>query len=389
MEAHALSPVFEQGEYIWKPVRVIDYDYTEKKWKVVVSHSNQVKFVTRLSLLFLSEDPEMFKKRVNMCKQRQAIVEAEQRFTTLVDSIPVEKVSVLSKERRYNFLSKCIREKDKFEPDKVYNTFKHLMRIVEEEYCRQMKKCIVHRDMIDPATHAKYLNMKVPLRITRRTVPYYGVVLMPSKFNFSHTLDDIIQHHWSSDSSLVTMNKNFAGKCIDFQKNRYMKTDKVALKLPRELDDMKKIQNSHHLSTRQNMLIQWREYLVGDIQEQLKNNHNFFEGSMEHYVGSPLKRIISRFELIMNTYLREFVHLSIKDWVQFIQDFTKPKTMAELGPEAKKDELWPLQKNPMIIIHLNMNKPAKKKKIEKKKSDASPEKKEEEKIDFKPTIDQC
>ncbi|PCI27097.1 hypothetical protein COB52_05360 [Candidatus Kaiserbacteria bacterium] len=136
MEAHALSPVFEGNDYVWKPVRVIDYDYKQKKWKVVVSHTNQIKFVTRLSLLFLSEDPETFKKRVNQCKHRQTIVEAEQRFTALVDSIPAEKVSVLSKERRYNFLSKCIREKDKFEADKVYNTFKHLMRIVEEEYCR-------------------------------------------------------------------------------------------------------------------------------------------------------------------------------------------------------------------------------------------------------------
>lgn len=29
-----------------------------------------------------------------------------------------------------------MRESDKFDPDKVYNTFKHLMRVVEEEYVR-------------------------------------------------------------------------------------------------------------------------------------------------------------------------------------------------------------------------------------------------------------
>lgn len=32
----------------------------------------------------------------------------------------------------------------------------------------------------------------------------------------------------------------------------------------------------------------------------------------------------------MNTYLREFVKLSIDDWVSFIKDFTNPKV----------DELW-------------------------------------------------
>lgn len=74
-----------------------------------------------------------------------------------MDSIPADKVSVLSKERRYNFLSKCIREKDKFEADKVYNTFKNLMKIVEEEYCRQMKKCIILKDMMDPHSHSTYV----------------------------------------------------------------------------------------------------------------------------------------------------------------------------------------------------------------------------------------
>lgn len=63
-------------------------------------------------------------------------MEAELRFTNHVDSIPSEQVSILSKERRYNFLSKCVRESDKLNPDKVYVTFKYLMRVVEEEYIR-------------------------------------------------------------------------------------------------------------------------------------------------------------------------------------------------------------------------------------------------------------
>jgi hypothetical protein len=79
---HGVSPIFEKGEYLWRPVKVIDYDYKEKKYKVQVSgDSKQIKFITRLSLLFYDEDPEVFKKRVNECKQRQRNVEAELRFT--------------------------------------------------------------------------------------------------------------------------------------------------------------------------------------------------------------------------------------------------------------------------------------------------------------------
>lgn len=80
------------------------------------------------------------------------------------------------------------------------------------------------------------------------------------------------------------------------------------------------------------MLIQWRDYLIGEIQDKLRKNHNFFEASSQTYENSPLKRIISRFEYILNTYLREFVRLSINDWVDFIRSFTVPL--------YDKGELW-------------------------------------------------
>lgn len=84
-QAHALSPVYQGYEYCWKPVEVLDYDYTERKFKVRVCATGQMKLVTRLSLLFFDEDPDQFKERFNQCKQRQEVVEAEMRFTNLVD----------------------------------------------------------------------------------------------------------------------------------------------------------------------------------------------------------------------------------------------------------------------------------------------------------------
>lgn len=67
----------------------------------------------------------------------------------------------------------------------------------------------------------------------------------------------------------------------------------------------------------------------------------------------------------MNTYLREFVQISINDYVAFIKDFTVPKD--------SEGELWSVSKEPFIIIHLSLHKKAKKGKDTKKK----PEKKKE------------
>jgi hypothetical protein len=143
------------------------------------------------------------------------------------------------------------------------------------------------------------------------------------------------------------------------------------------------------------MMIQWRDFLIGEIQDKLRKNHNFYEGSNEAYESSSLKRIISRFEYILNTYLREFVDLSIKDWVEFIKLFT--------NPNLNNDELWKVNEFPFVIIHLSIKKKEKKKKDkkkEKKKDDKAPDGAEEKEAEeseeddknrviYKPSIEEC
>jgi len=85
----------------------------------------------------------------------------------------------------------------------------------------------------------------------------------------------------------------------------------------------------------------------------LRRNHNFFEANKDSYEESALKRIISRFEYILNTYLREFVRLSIDDWVGFIKSFTRPS--------IDRGELWKVSNTPLIVIHLSFKMNSKKK----------------------------
>jgi hypothetical protein len=52
--------------------------------------------------------------------------------------------------------------------------------------------------------------------------------------------------------------------------------------------------------------------------------------------------------------LREFTQTSIDDWVSFIKSYTIPK--------YEKGELWPMQVDPMVKIHLAIRLPIKDKK---------------------------
>ena len=117
-------------------MKVVGFDEATKKYKVLVGDSKCVKMVTRLSLLFYEEDPDAFKERVNLCKERQKNVEAELRFTNMVDSVSPSDVSVLQLERRQSFLNMCMRKSDSFNADFIHSTFTHLMQVVQEEYIR-------------------------------------------------------------------------------------------------------------------------------------------------------------------------------------------------------------------------------------------------------------
>jgi hypothetical protein len=166
--------------------------------------------------------------------------------------------------------------------------------------------------------------MKVPVRLNKRTSPYFGVVRCP-KYKFYDYQNEIRHVHWCSDEDMESMTRIFTKKCIEYQQHNYMQTNKNILKLPNELSDMKAKQESHHKATHLNILHRWREFLVGEIADKLKNKHNFFEENADKYNDSHLKRIILRFEFIMNSYLRNFVKTSIYDWVGFVKSFTLPK----------------------------------------------------------------
>jgi len=57
-------------------------------------------------------------------------------LTNLVDSVPTDSVSTLSKDRRFYLLIKSLRQNNKYQSDTIFDTFAHLLRVVEEEYVR-------------------------------------------------------------------------------------------------------------------------------------------------------------------------------------------------------------------------------------------------------------
>lgn len=185
----------------------------------------------------------------------------------------------------------------------------------------------------------------------------------------------IFNAHWCSDADVAELTAIFSKKSLEFMQKRYMNTRRDALRLPLQLEEMKKEQTTHCDSIAKNMQIQWREFLVSEIRRKLRDTHDIFQSDLGNYNESRLKNIIQRFELILNNFMREFSDLSISDWVSFIRSFTVPK--------LEQGELWDLSKEALLSVKLEILKPVAKEDKKKRK----PAKKEEGEAEADPEED--
>lgn len=68
--------------------------------------------------------------------------------------------------------------------------------------------------MQDPANHERFIKLRVPIRLNKRTYPYFGVVRCP-KYPFLEKQSDILHTHWCCDANMCKMTEIFTNKYID------------------------------------------------------------------------------------------------------------------------------------------------------------------------------
>ena len=339
-ESDGLTRVYEDKIYTWKAIKLIDYDHNTKKFLVKVNESGLKKWITRLAILFNQEDPAKFGERYMLCKDRQQIVEAEMRWTGYIDSLSRDNVSKFRSDIKDKIFRRLPDERDEAKFRKKYGDYDHylsswnyLARVAEEEYFRQMKKCLILKDMEDPASHEKYMALRLPIRLHHRTAPPKGVVdIEPYNYNTDFKTFER-DSSWMEKEAVNCVMKIFAKQFESFQKLTFMQTSRDIIRPPIRLSELKTLEDGYYLGVYKNIKRHWREVLVNELRENLQEKdkekpvglYEFFSMSEQQYEECDLKRIITRFDLIFNTHIRNFVKHSINDWVTFIKSFTIPK----------------------------------------------------------------
>jgi hypothetical protein len=53
--------------------------------------------------------------------------------------------------------------------------------------------------------------------------------------------------------------------------------------------------------------MQWREYLVSEIQDSLRETFRFYQTDQAKYKNSELQKLLKRIDFMFNTFVRENV----------------------------------------------------------------------------------
>lgn len=83
-----------------------------------------------------------------------------------MNSRPAEKVSQLKKEWKARLLQLSVDATKNIDIEKYLHTCRYLIAKVDEEYIKQMKKCLVIKEMENPLNLTKFQRLKLKLKST-------------------------------------------------------------------------------------------------------------------------------------------------------------------------------------------------------------------------------
>lgn len=222
--------------YVWTYVEVLDWDPIQEKFKVRVLDTDVIKYVGRLSVMFLWEDQFKFRERVELSKQRQRNADDESRYLLYIDKQHEKVASSLSvdlKKRILEFSNKrplpykykkedqkaapgfpqsptksqplvqyAPPEQSKQENSNIVKLQTDLLAQIERDYTLQMKKCFVVRDMEFNKHDPKWVKLRIRNRFVPQVRKHYGLYVHLN-YAMRDYKDPLSRNHYSSKLLVV------------------------------------------------------------------------------------------------------------------------------------------------------------------------------------------
>lgn len=325
-----LTPFYEQGEWTWREVVVLDNDSNNNEFLVQFYPDGSKKSVTRLNLLFADEDEVVFRARRDFAQSARNEAKQILRQDHFINQQPKEAIRAIQQvslrrihERIIDGLSVSIPFPEEG------TTLGALLSDVTKEmirwYSRTMKKTVLFAELSDnpryrkDATVKRYQQLELPPVPPKPRVRYQGKVPCPD-YPFAERRSRVATTHFSSTKEVLNVFKWLYDRWVKrFQSYAFMDWSLTHLSLPCSLEAFKRAQLDKSDSTAKQLKVEFRAAFLDHFLDCVQDVFDFFQSSMPVYRTGSLHRLHRVLDLTMQTFLRELLLSSLTAWKNLIE----------------------------------------------------------------------
>jgi len=310
--------------------------FEQGRFRVLFPSLRLEKEVYRLSLRFQWECPLAFGRRFELAMQRQKVAEDELRFLSFVRSRP------LSPSLSASTVQRILRRV----PKEMEEVREALLKEVREEHRLAMQKCLVLNDMFhalkDVSLQNVYLKERIRLRRPEKIIRKQGCVpCEPYRSNRQQLADK----HVSKQKQLVKALAILTERSYQYEQCFLLNTRLGEKQLPMSLADFEALQEAHFKEAAHQLKTNWREWVVGEVQDALRDVYKFYQTDLKEYRDSELSRMLTLFDLMFNSLMKKLVHSNVEVYCDFIRRFAYPLD----------SDSWRKKEHALFIIELKIN----------------------------------
>jgi dynein heavy chain len=360
-EYDGISPLYENNEYVWKFVKVVEYDPSQMRYKIIFVHSDHPKFVSRLSLLFFCENKKEFDYRKFLCEQRRSSVDEYLLFTRYLDAVPLELISSFSPkwERKIlNFLKFSTRRLASkynylFIPNRP--NFDREITVVKQDYSRQMKKMRMLMEMQEAENEEMFESRSLKIREFFREIriPLVGIKIPDSERNiqgvnkkFKAKLDELNKNSFFEDRELSKVIVKFLKECEELKKMQILLPGMDETKLPLTLQDYIRIRDEYNKKSDYSIITKCTFDLKNLIMDNLGEikienekksikKYDFYMVEPQLYPISRVKKVLQYFNYILHNKVKEMIDKSINTYMKYFCRFEECDYQNKYYEESK------------------------------------------------------
>ena len=338
----------EDGSCEWKAVLIEAWDDERAVYTGQWDMTGEYVELTRINLLFCSEDPRIFAQRVAQAHQERIYADSQIRYNFFIDNMPSEELSELDPEQISRIISMATASRYLKSRQNVDTTA--IMFEVNQDFSRTMNKIIMEKTLEKSPDELQDMipaSLQLPDKPPCKETPYFGMVPIP-QHDFPEQFSKFCFQSLYIKEEAIRAMVEIRTECNQLLAEQRLFN--VAGGKTSRVDEFKQLQASRiaqvsHLAGEQGWVGKLASIIKKEFDGVGKGWFNIHEASKETYEFGKLKKFLTLVNFMMQDAVLTLCKESVKEFVHFMLAFcpldTKIVTTNEVHNSFDKKRLTP------------------------------------------------